>query len=179
MYIEPDPPRRSRFVIATIAVSVLFHAGVSAGLHEMSPPKPQAVSYHVSFDPAPPPPPPPPPPPEEKPKPKPKAPEPEPAPKVQEPPKAAEPVKEVFGVTKDSVAEDSSFAVRVGNTLMAEEYARWYTPAHILGGWNQRLQERNGVEAAQSLPPVKEIAASEPTTDQEQSTESPLQLNLF
>ncbi len=66
-----------------------------------------------------------------------------------------------------------------GNTLMAEEYARWYTPAHILGGWNQRLQERNGVEAAQSLPPVKEIAASEPTTDQEQSTESPLQLNLF
>ncbi|MCC6156962.1 MAG: TonB family protein [Deltaproteobacteria bacterium] len=130
MYIEPDPPRRSRFVIATIVVSVLFHVGVSAGLSEMSPPKPKAVSYHVAFDPPPPPPPPPMPEPE-KPKPKPKAPEPEPAPKVEEPSKAAEPVKEVFGVTKDSVAEDSSFAVRVGNTLMAEQEQTFTDPAKV------------------------------------------------
>jgi type I restriction-modification system DNA methylase subunit len=26
-----------------------------------------------------------------------------------------------------------------GNTLSLEEYGRWYTPAHIMGGWGHRL----------------------------------------
>jgi hypothetical protein len=26
-----------------------------------------------------------------------------------------------------------------GNSLSAEEWSRWYTPAHIIGGWTQRL----------------------------------------
>lgn len=29
-----------------------------------------------------------------------------------------------------------------GNTLTLEEWSRWYTPAHILGGWNFRLKSR-------------------------------------
>lgn len=31
-----------------------------------------------------------------------------------------------------------------GNTLTLEEHSHWYTPAHILGGWNHRLKHRPG-----------------------------------
>lgn len=33
--------------------------------------------------------------------------------------------------------------VILGNTLMLEERQRWYTPAHILGGWDWRLMVRD------------------------------------
>lgn len=31
----------------------------------------------------------------------------------------------------------------LGNTLSLEERERWYTPAHVLGGWNFKINERN------------------------------------
>ena len=35
-----------------------------------------------------------------------------------------------------------------GNTLTLEVTERWYTPAHILGGWSQRLGSRDARDAA-------------------------------
>ena len=31
--------------------------------------------------------------------------------------------------------------VQHGNSLSSEVWSRWYTPAHILGGWAHRLQQ--------------------------------------
>lgn len=47
-----------------------------------------------------------------------------------------------------------------GNTLSLEERSRWYTPAHVLGGWNQKLAaaERRNDESARV---VKTIAVAE------------------
>ena len=43
-----------------------------------------------------------------------------------------------------------------GNTLSLEEYGRWYTPAHILGGWGYRLKHPHSINApaAEVPPPV-------------------------
>jgi hypothetical protein len=38
-----------------------------------------------------------------------------------------------------------------GNTLTLEEYSRWYTPAHILGGWNRKLSQARAESAAIEL----------------------------
>lgn len=35
-----------------------------------------------------------------------------------------------------------------GNTLTLEEHAHWYTPAHILGGWDWKLRSRRRAEEA-------------------------------
>jgi type I restriction-modification system DNA methylase subunit len=32
-----------------------------------------------------------------------------------------------------------------GNTLSLEEFGRWYTPAHIMGGWNWKLRRELGL----------------------------------
>ena len=39
-----------------------------------------------------------------------------------------------------------------GNSLTAEEYSRWYTPAHILGGWGRRLRRDQEQGAELTLP---------------------------
>lgn len=38
-----------------------------------------------------------------------------------------------------------------GNTLTLEEYSHWYTPAHIIGGWSQRLSRTRAESAALDL----------------------------
>ena len=41
--------------------------------------------------------------------------------------------------------------VVVGNSLSLEERGRWFTPAHVLGGWGRRLRERQAVTDMQAL----------------------------
>ncbi len=41
--------------------------------------------------------------------------------------------------------------VVVGNSLTLEERAHWYTPAHVMGGWNHRLRQRQVVADLQSF----------------------------
>lgn len=48
--------------------------------------------------------------------------------------------------------------VVVGNTLTLEERERWYTPAHIVGGWNWKL--RRGERGASVLDAVLAVAES-------------------
>ncbi|MFC5510993.1 N-6 DNA methylase [Massilia jejuensis] len=38
-----------------------------------------------------------------------------------------------------------------GNTLTLEKYSQWYTPAHILGGWNSRLAHAQAQRAAERM----------------------------
>ena len=38
-----------------------------------------------------------------------------------------------------------------GNTLTLEKYSRWYTPAHILGGWSSRLSQAQAQRAAERM----------------------------
>lgn len=38
-----------------------------------------------------------------------------------------------------------------GNTLTLEKYSQWYTPAHILGGWNSRLANAQAQRAAERM----------------------------
>lgn len=38
-----------------------------------------------------------------------------------------------------------------GNALSAEEWGQWYTPAHIMGGWDRKLRQLEAVEAMRSL----------------------------
>lgn len=38
-----------------------------------------------------------------------------------------------------------------GNTLTQEEYSRWYTPFHILHGWNSRLAAKHEKESVPEL----------------------------
>lgn len=44
-----------------------------------------------------------------------------------------------------------------GNTLALQEYEHWYTPAHIMGGWQWKLRRQEGIEKAHEL-----IAMSSP-----------------
>lgn len=44
-----------------------------------------------------------------------------------------------------------------GDTLRLKEYGHWYTPAHIMGGWNWKLRHREALEGAHEIiaaPPV-------------------------
>jgi hypothetical protein len=77
----------------------------------------------------------------------------------------------------------------VGNSLSGEMREHWYTPAHILGGWNARLAHRRHQEPADEMladaaetpcspfpvsraaPPPREPGASPPAM--------PRQLSLF
>ncbi|CUJ49402.1 N-6 DNA methylase [Achromobacter kerstersii] len=38
-----------------------------------------------------------------------------------------------------------------GNALSLEEWEHWYTPAHVLGGWNARLRQREVSDAMRKL----------------------------
>jgi hypothetical protein len=55
--------------------------------------------------------------------------------------------------------------VVVGNSLTNEERAHWYTPAHVLGGWNHRLRQRQAVTNMQAL--LLPLTASDKTTSVE------------
>lgn len=43
-------------------------------------------------------------------------------------------------------------AIIHGNTLSLEEFGRWYTPAHIMGGWDRKL--RRQPEGSHEIQPV-------------------------
>lgn len=64
-----------------------------------------------------------------------------------------------------------------GNSLSLEEFGHWYTPAHILDGWNWKLR-RQPDEAGY---PVQEVPQPEPPPSQrEKAPQSrPVQLSLF
>jgi len=67
-----------------------------------------------------------------------------------------------------------------GNTLSLEEYSHWYTPAHIMGGWNWKLRRRSEAEGTHQIhaPPKTEAAPVE--TPPEQKPDGPRgQLKLF
>jgi hypothetical protein len=53
-----------------------------------------------------------------------------------------------------------------GNTLSLEEYSRWYTPAHIMNGWNWKLRRRSEAQGEHEIhtPPLKPVAT--PVEDQ-------------
>lgn len=38
-----------------------------------------------------------------------------------------------------------------GNALSLEEWERWFTPAHVLGGWSARLRQREALDAMRNL----------------------------
>lgn len=67
-----------------------------------------------------------------------------------------------------------------GNTLSLEEFGRWYTPAHVLGGWDWKLckaHEADLVHEVQDIP-----AAPHPPQPQEpprRDENPPMQLTLF
>lgn len=69
-----------------------------------------------------------------------------------------------------------------GNSLSLEEWDRWCTPAHIMGGWTYKLRRREGEERALDIitapPPLPQPAAPEPGPDQKPD-EPPSQLTLF
>lgn len=50
-----------------------------------------------------------------------------------------------------------------GNTLAVEEYSRWYTPAHIMGGWSWKLRRRSEEMGEHQIhaPPKIEAASVE------------------
>lgn len=56
--------------------------------------------------------------------------------------------------------------VIVGNSLTLDEREHWYTPAHILGGWNWRLRHAQvvgaavEVEVAPAAPPAQAVEAA-------------------
>lgn len=69
-----------------------------------------------------------------------------------------------------------------GNTLALEEWSRWYTPAHILGGWTWKLRRREEAQVSHEIhappAPAPEPAASESQPEMQPSS-SPKQLKLF
>lgn len=46
-----------------------------------------------------------------------------------------------------------------GNSLSMKEWGHWFTPAHILGGWDSRLRvERDSAAAAVAVPELLTVA---------------------
>jgi len=68
-----------------------------------------------------------------------------------------------------------------GNSLSLEEFGRWYTPAHIMNGWNYKL--RRAGPAAETEPQLPETAkpVASPTEPEKKPTPpgKPSQLKLF
>lgn len=71
-----------------------------------------------------------------------------------------------------------------GDSLALKEYSHWYTPAHIIGEWNEKFQRQAAIEKMFALitapPPV---VAADPPAVEESSAELPRfpvsQLTLF
>ena len=70
-----------------------------------------------------------------------------------------------------------------GNSLSLEEHSRWYTPAHIMGGWKFKLRRAfSGDEKHEIIPaPVDAPKETTPSGQQEEkpTREPPSQLTLF
>jgi hypothetical protein len=67
-----------------------------------------------------------------------------------------------------------------GNTLSLEEYSHWYTPAHIMGGWNWKLRRRSESEGTHEIHAPPKIEAAPVEAPLEQKTDAPRgQLKLF
>jgi N-6 DNA Methylase len=64
-----------------------------------------------------------------------------------------------------------------GNTISLEQFGRWYTPAHIIGGWGRKLREREGLEAL--MVPEKLEAQAQPSSESAPLLEVPTQLKLL
>lgn len=64
-----------------------------------------------------------------------------------------------------------------GNSLSGEEYSRWHTPAHMMGGWDLRLDFRNGIEALERHAARQRGDTRHADTDPPAA--GPMQLNLF
>lgn len=65
-----------------------------------------------------------------------------------------------------------------GNSLSLEEFGRWYTPAHIMGGWDWRLKRQaQAGETHEILKPPEPSAPVRPREDD--PPERPAQLTLF
>jgi periplasmic protein TonB len=134
MQIETLSAGKSWFFRTTVIISVLVHAVAWAALTKLGTrPISESKLVQIVSDPniKRPTPPPTPTPPKATPKPTP------PPKKELAPPNQktkiinTEPVKEIFGVTKDSVVGDSSVAVRVGNTLMKEQEKDFTDPSNV------------------------------------------------
>jgi hypothetical protein len=64
-----------------------------------------------------------------------------------------------------------------GNSLSLEEFGRWYTPAHIMNGWNWKLRRLSAGEHS-----VQTLSGSEPRPtrpDENDAPARPSQLTLF
>ena len=68
-----------------------------------------------------------------------------------------------------------------GNSLSLEEYGRWYTPAHIMNGWNYRLRRATPAPDAKPEAPQPESAPDRPAELETKPTTTgkPSQLTLF
>jgi len=68
-----------------------------------------------------------------------------------------------------------------GNSLSLEEYGRWYTPAHIMNGWNYRLRRDAPDEKAPAEPPAGETVPAPPAAPEKKPTPTgkSSQLTLF
>jgi hypothetical protein len=64
-----------------------------------------------------------------------------------------------------------------GNSLSLEEFDHWYTPAHILGGWNWKLKRRSEGEHPLQTVTVPEPQPKRPREDEPRA--QPSQLTLF
>lgn len=65
-----------------------------------------------------------------------------------------------------------------GNTLSVQEYSRWYTPAHILDGWNFKLRrEASAAREIERVEPRPAMTAS--AEDDPEQPQGPSQLTLF
>ena len=49
-----------------------------------------------------------------------------------------------------------------GNSLVMTEWAHWVTPAHVVGGWDRRIQMRRAVQAIRELLTAPETAPPQP-----------------
>lgn len=67
-----------------------------------------------------------------------------------------------------------------GNTLTMEEYSHWYTPAHVLNGFTQRLQQKGEPEQQRQVDLAWPVGSSAPLdAERARSMASPHQPSLF
>lgn len=67
-----------------------------------------------------------------------------------------------------------------GNTLSLEEYSHWYTPAHIMGGWNWKLRRQAAIKEAVEIIAAPNIEAAPIEDPREEKPEGARgQLKLF
>lgn len=64
-----------------------------------------------------------------------------------------------------------------GNSLSLEEFSHWYTPAHILGGWDWKLRRRSeGAHEIQGIPEAPPQPERPRSSDQEPPQAAQLEL---